>query len=352
VRYLMVTTFPPTHCGIGAYGEQHVAQLREQGNTVDVLSPDQLGNVDFAWDLKGESKILKLLDLLPYYDRVVIQYHWAFFYSDPFLPEHRWETLRTNLSFILLYLRSRKIEIIAHEIPYLSGKSGWLYKWQWKLVPKVVMHTPTELERFESHYHMRLPKSRLEMRTHHDVFQKFSGHTKESARRQLGIPRDKLVFLCIGFIQRHKGFHRAMQEFSRANLRHAQLYVVGSMRVPDSENQKYLDELRQIEREHQDLYLRESFVSNEDFDTWLVAADWIVLPYSEIWSSGVLARARLLERPAIVSAVGGLPDQVCQRDILFNTDEELRSAFQSAASLQPSTAPPAARKEVHSTSKL
>lgn len=351
MRYLMVTTFPPTHCGIGAYGEQHVAQLREQGNVVDVLSPDEQGNVDFAWDLKGESKILKLLDLLPYYDRVVIQYHWAFFYSDPFIRERRWETLRTHLSFMLLYLRARKIEIIAHEIPYLPGKAGWLYKWQWKLVPKVVLHTPTELERFQSHYHMRLPKSRLEMRTHHDVFQRFSGHTRESARRQLGIPPDKLVFLCIGFIQRHKGFHRAMLQFADAKLRSAQLYVVGSMRVADAENQKYLAELRQIEAEHPNLYVRESFVSNEDFDTWLVAADWVVLPYSEIWSSGVLARARLLDRPAIVSAVGGLPDQAGPRDILFHSDEELRAAFESAASLDRPVALSTPKPDLRSTSK-
>jgi len=328
----MVSTYAPTHCGIAAYAEQAVAQLRAQGHVVDVVSPDGQGNVDFAWDLRGGAKILKLFQLLPYYDKVIIQYQWTFFYAHPFERERRWETLKTTLSFMLLFLRVRKIEIIAHEIPYIPGKQGWLYKWQWKLAPKIVFHTATELAHFQQHYKMRLPMSRVEIRSHHDAFQTLCGHTHASARRQLGLPPGKLLFLCIGFLQRHKGFHRAMQAFTRAGLRDAELYVVGSMRDPNSENQKYLAELQALCDADPNLHLKESFVSNEDFDTWIAAADWVVLPYLEIWSSSVLARTRLLERPAIVSAVGGLSDQMNDRDLLFRTDEDLLSALQTAAS--------------------
>jgi glycosyltransferase involved in cell wall biosynthesis len=236
---------------------------------------------------------------------------------------------------MLLFLRTRKIEIVAHEIPYIPGKQGWLYKWQWKLAPKIVFHTATEMKHFERHYKMRLPVSHVEIRSHHDAFQRFCNHTRSSARRQLGVPQDKLVFLCIGFIQRHKGFHRAMQAFTRSGLRDAELYVVGSVRVPDSENQKYLVELQELCARDPNLHLKESFVSNEDFDTWITAADWVVLPYLEIWSSSVLARSRVLERPAMVSAVGGLSDQVSDRDLLFRSDEDLLSAFQTAASRGP-----------------
>ena len=332
MRYLMISTYPPTHCGIGAYGEQHVTQLRGEGHVVDVASPDGQGNVDFALDLRGGGKVLRLQQLLPFYDRVGIQYVWAFFYTDPFLRQHRWDTLRTTLAFMWLFLRNRKIEVIAHEIPYLSGKQGWLYKWKWRLAPKIIFHTRTELERFERHYRLRLRKSQVELRTHHDVFQKFAATTQASARRQLGVPQDVLVFLCIGFIQRHKGFHRAIRAFLQAGIRDAELYVVGSMRVPDGENQKYLAEVKQLVAGQSAVQLKESFVSNEDFDTWITAADWVVLPYSEIWSSGVLARTRLMQRPAIVSAIGGLPEQAGENDLLFHTDEELLSAFQTAAS--------------------
>jgi glycosyltransferase involved in cell wall biosynthesis len=331
LRYLMVSTYSPTHCGIGAYGEQSVTQLRAQGHIVDIVSPDEQGNVDFAWDLRGGTKLLQLLDILPYYDRAVLQYHWAFFYDNPFARELRWDTVRTTLSFVWLFLRSRKIEVVAHEIPYLPGKQGWLYKWKWKLAPKVVFHTKKERERFEQHYHLRLSDSRVEYRQHDEVYQKFVEHTQASARRQFRLPTERTLFLCIGFIQRHKGFHRAIQAFAQANLPDAELFVVGSMRIADAENQKYLTELRSLAKGHSNIHLVESFVSNEDFDTWISASDCVVLPYSEIWSSAVLGRAKLLDRPAIVSAVGGLPDQAGERDRLFSTDEDLVSAFQTVA---------------------
>ncbi len=333
MRYLMVSTYSPTHCGIGAYGEQSVTQLRARGHLVDIVSPDQQGNVDFAWDLRGRSKLLQLLKLLPYYDRVVIQYHWAFFYDNPFARELRWGTLQTTLCFLWLFLRSRKIEVVAHEIPYLPGKQGWLYKWKWMFAPKVIFHTKKERERFEQYYHLRFSDSRVEYRKHDDVYLKFVEQTQVSARRQLQLPMERTLFLCIGFIQRHKGFHRAIQAFGRANLNGAELFVVGSMRVADAENQRYLDELRSLAAGHSNIHLVESFVSNEDFDTWISASDCVVLPYSEIWSSAVFGRARLLGRPAIVSTVGGLPEQAGQHDVLFTTDEELVSAFQAMTAL-------------------
>lgn len=331
MRYLMVSTYPPVHCGIGAYGEQSVSQLRSQGHVVDVVSPDTQGNVDFALDLRGGTKLLQLFPLLPYYDKVVIQYHWAFFYSDLFGHEHRWDSLKTTLCFMLLFLRKRKLEVVAHEIPYLAGKQGWLYKWKWKLAPKVVFHTPKEYERFREHYGTSLRRSRIEFRRHDEVYQKFVEHSQASARQQLNLPQHSLIFLCIGFIQRHKGFHRAIRAFAEAGAQDAELFIVGSMRIADAENQKYLTELREMMAGHSNIHLVECFVSNEDFDTWIVASDCVVLPYSEIWSSAVLGRARLLDRPAIVSSVGGLPDQVGPGDILFGTDEELARAFQTSA---------------------
>lgn len=334
MRYLMVSTYPPTHCGIGAYGEQSVAQLRGQGHVVDVLSPDGRGNVDFAWDLRGGSKILRILELAPCYDKIVIQYHPSFFYTDFFQPQSRRDTFRTTLSFLLLFLRCRKVEVVAHEVPNVTGRQRRWYGWKWKLAPSLVLHTQAERERLEKHYGIRPGSRRVQLREHHAVFQKFSAHTQASARQQLGLDRNRLVFLCIGFIQRHKGFHRAIQAFVQARLRDAQLYIVGSLRPDDPPGlrfNKYLAELHALASQYRNVHVLESFVSKEDFDTWITAADWTIFPYLATSSSGVLARTRLLQRPAIISAVGGLPNQAAEPDLLFTTDEELVDILQLAA---------------------
>jgi glycosyltransferase involved in cell wall biosynthesis len=329
LRYLMVTTHPPTHCGIGAYGEQEAGQLRAEGHIVDIASPDGQGNVDFAWDLRGGSKILKLLDLAPYYDRIVIQYHWAFFYNDVGV-HYRNDMLKTTLSFLYIFLRLRKIHVVAHEIPYLNGKFRWLFGLQWRF-PHLIFHTRAERDRLESHYGLHLKDSRVEVRQHHSVFQKFMDHTQSSARQALGIRDQQLVFLCIGFIQRHKGFDRGIQAFLDSGENDAQLYVVGSLRYVDADTQSYLKRLYELASLSSRVHIVESFVSDQEFDTWITASDWVVFPYTEIWSSGVLGRTRLLRRPAIIAAVGGLSDQAEEQDILFSTDEGLREAFHKVA---------------------
>ena len=218
----MVTTHPPTHCGIGGYGEQNVAQLRAQGHTVDVVSPDSQGNVDFAWDLRGGSKILRLLELAPYYDRIVIQYHWAFFYNDFTMPEFRRDTLKTTLSFIYLFLRSRKIYVVAHEVPYL----------EWKVT--LAVWAAMEIRKC----HLPHPGgTRKTGKALSPATERFAGGISAAARGisevhgahtsfgagGIGDSDGRPVFLCIGFIQRHKGFHRAIQAFSKADLKDAHL---------------------------------------------------------------------------------------------------------------------------------
>jgi hypothetical protein len=76
--------------------------------------------------------------------------------------------------------------------------------------------------------------------------------------------------------------------------------------------------------------LVEGFMSDEMFDRWIVAADVVVLPYRNIWSSGVLERAQLYNVPAIVTDVGGLRHQVADRSgvAVVSTDAELRTALE------------------------
>ena len=333
MRYLFVSTYPPTHCGIGAYASQNVMQLRDKGHLVDVVSPDGAGNVDFAWNLKGGWKLLTLLKLLPFYDRVVVQYHWTFFYRDIIDKKYRWDSLRTTLSFIALWLFGRnKIEVVSHEIPHVPHSSRFslnfsLYRWKWKLVPRVIFHTKQEQEDLFQYYAFRLGPSRLQIRAHHSNFRKFREISREAARLELGLPHNATIFLCIGFIQRHKGFDRAIAAFKRASLGNAHLYIVGSLRVVYQETTDYLAGLHTLAQVCPNAHFVERFLTDEEFDTWIAASDCVVLPYREIWSSSVLARAHLFDKLAIIAKVGGLPDQAREGDRFFETDEELVTAL-------------------------
>ena len=140
------------------------------------------------------------------------------------------------------------------------------------------------------------------------------------------------MFLSIGFIQPHKGFDRAIRAFRGLGERGARLYVVGSLRLDEGEYATHLDELRELAAQTPGVDLVVGYVSDELFDRWIVAADYVVLPYRHIWSSGVAERAAIYHRPVIVTRVGGLAEQVADRDdvTLVSSDGELQRAMARA----------------------
>jgi glycosyltransferase involved in cell wall biosynthesis len=339
MRYLFVTTYPPTHCGIGAYAYQEVLALQEQGHIVNVTSVDGAGDCDFIWNVKGGLRLLKLVALAPFYERIVIQYHPAFFYRS----DHSKDKLFVTLAFLLLFLATkRKTEILCHEFPKarppyqgsIVRRCKWkLFQLTWKLCPKVVFHTNLERNDFAALFGLSPLSERLEVRTHGAKFRRFCRMSQSEARRSLGLPQDRIVFLSIGFIQRHKGFDRVVRAIRSASAPQVNYYIVGSLRTEEFENLEYLAELSELVAQSPGTHVVEGFVTDEEFDKWIIASDWVVLPYREIWSSGVLARAQLYDRPAIISAVGGLPDQAGQNSLLFSNDSELIAALLQAASL-------------------
>ena len=137
--------------------------------------------------------------------------------------------------------------------------------------------------------------------------------TRDAARRSLGIPEDELVFLAIGFIQPHKQFDLAVRAFDGLGGQGCSLHVVGSVRVDEPQHLAYLAELQALVEATPAAHLHNQYVSDEQFDRWLVASDVVVLPYRNIWSSGVLERALLYDRQVIATAVGGLSHQAAAR---------------------------------------
>ncbi len=322
MRYLVVSSYPPMRCGIGKYAYQNVKALRKSGNTVNVLSFEE-GDGDFRENLKGWFNILRVLKYSVFYENILLQYQEFFYYS----YTGHFNRMVTNLSFYLLFiLLNKKIIIIAHEISYPKNKLNKIFEHiKWFLCPKIMFHTNIEKENFERNY-FKLSHGRSEIVDPAMYYYKLRDITKKQAREELGIPESCVVFLCIGFIQPHKGFDRAVSAFQGINNILLRLYIVGSLRLEYFVN--YLNELKKLVSDTPNTFLVEQYVTDELFDTWLIASDCVIVPYREIWSSAVLARAKLFDKPVIASNVGGLKDQLGERDILINDDNELRFIFQ------------------------
>jgi glycosyltransferase involved in cell wall biosynthesis len=150
--------------------------------------------------------------------------------------------------------------------------------------------------------------------------------SRREARRHLGIPEDETLLVCPGFLHPDKGFDRAVHAFRGNGKR--RLCIVGSVRDPTPSNLEYAERLRQLAERTRGVDLVDSYVDDGAFDAWIAAADAVILPYRRSWSSGVLARAQAIGTPAIVTAVGGLPEQASPTDVVVGDDDELAAALE------------------------
>jgi glycosyltransferase involved in cell wall biosynthesis len=313
MRILMVSPYPPFRDGIAAYALQAVSALRGQGHEVEVLSPGPSA-AHHHLDLQGPRGPLALARRVRGYDKVVIQFHPDMFYPAPSTPLRH---AAVSAALLVAVRAMRHSEVVVHEIDYRIGRrrgvDGFAARRLWRRVDSILLHTQGERRDFIEAFGAR--PERLVVTAHGAHFVRRTSMARKKARDSLGIPQDELVFLAIGFIQPHKGFDRAVMAFGSGLAEHGcSLHIVGSVRVDEPEYLAYLSGLEALVEATPGAHLHNQYVSDELFDRWLVASDVVVLPYRNIWSSGVLERALLYERRVIATAVGGLRNQVDARE--------------------------------------
>lgn len=330
----MVSPYPPSRDGIAQYAVQEVKRLRSEGHDVEVLSPGPSA-AHHHLDLQGPRGVLALARRVSDYDRVIIQYHPDVFYPVACNPATH---AAITSSLLAVARRARDLEIRIHEIDYDRGPRSPLDRLLWRSVPRIVLHTEAERARFASTF--GVPVDSLTVADHGESFERRTELGRADARAALGVADSAFVFLCIGFIQPHKGFDRAVRAFAGLGGPDIRLDVVGSVRVEEPEYLDHADELGRLVAATPGATLHGGYTSDERFDEWIVASDVVVLPYRFIWSSGVLERARLYDRPVIATATGGLGDQAHDDVTLVGNDAELAVAMMDAlgprATVRPS----------------
>jgi glycosyltransferase involved in cell wall biosynthesis len=342
-RVLMVAPYPPHRDGIAAYAVQEARRLLLEGHHLEVLSPGPSA-AHHHLDLKGPPGALALAKRVRGYDRLLVQFHPDLFYD---VPSSAGGHAATSAALGLAFRLARSTEVRVHEVDYTLGRArapvGPAAVAMWRGVDRLVLHTQAERNAFLEAF--RVDAARVDVADHGGSFVRRTSLDRAGARRRLGIAPDAFVFLSIGFIQPHKGFDRAIDAFAALNAAglgapRARLDVVGSVRVEEPDYVSHLDRLQELAAATPGVTVHPGYVSDELFDVWLVAADLVVLPYRRIWSSGVLERAALYDRPVVATRVGGLADQAPPGTVLVEDDEALVAALRAA--VDPEAAGPRA----------
>jgi glycosyltransferase involved in cell wall biosynthesis len=331
MRILMVTPYPPARDGLAQYAVQEVKRLRASGHDVEVLSPGPSA-AHHHLDLVGVRGAFALARRVRAYDRIIVQYHPAIF-----LPLHATPRERALVygALAATWAAARDVELRVHEFPHAGGETRseqLAARRMWLAATTISVHT--ERERTEFAEAFGIGPARISIAQHGAHFERRTTLDRADARARLGLDPDAFTFLSIGFLQPHKGFDRAVRAFAGLGDHGCRLEIVGSLRLEDSEYVAYVEELGDLVEATPGATLHQEYVSDAEFDVWLVAADVLVLPYRLIWSSGVCERAALYDRPLIASRTGGLADQVSANATLVDDDRELALALRAAAGLE------------------
>lgn len=320
-RVIVVSPYPPRHCGIGAYAAAQVAALREAGEEVTVVSPpDGHGDVRVSFWSGRPFRIAARTSGRD--DRVIVHFQPALYYR----PRAPVAKIAASLGLLWLALRRRRTEIVVHEAdpPKRWRPDYLLLALAFRAAPALVFHTEAERRALERRYHVRV---RARLARHSDAVRLAVKLDRGEARRRLGLPAEDRVVLCAGFLHPDKGYERAVEAFAGAGA--GRLVIVGDVKDPTPANLSYAARLRDLVERTPGAHMIDGYVTDEEFDAWIAAADAVVLPYRRSWSSGALARAQLVGTPAIVTDVGGLAEQAGPSDVVVRDDAALEAAVRA-----------------------
>jgi len=139
--------------------------------------------------------------------------------------------------------------------------------------------------------------------------------TPTEAKRRLGLTHDEKVILFFGRIRPYKGIEYLLDAF-RLLLADEQtkyrLIVAGEAKKGSEE---YLDEIQQsVKRDfdHGQVILRIQFIPDEEMELYFKGADVLVLPYKEIFQSGVLFLAYSFGLPVVATDVGSFREDIVE----------------------------------------
>jgi D-inositol-3-phosphate glycosyltransferase len=138
--------------------------------------------------------------------------------------------------------------------------------------------------------------------------------TPGEAKQKLGLRDDEKAILFFGRIRPYKGIERLLAAYEKV-ARSGSAYRLILAGEPKKGSEDYLQQIREaissIDK-NGSVISRIEFIPDEDMELYLKAADVLVLPYKEIFQSGVLFLAYTFGLPVIAADVGSFREEIVE----------------------------------------
>ena len=305
--------------------------LAAKGVRVDVIGSDEIDspelhttpNIQFL-NLRGDregrtTRFGKLINLLTYYAKLI----WYAARSDAEVFHILWNNKLElfDRTLLMLYYRlcGKKIVLTAHNVNQarrdekdsLSNRAT--LKTQYQLSDHVLVHTQRMKEEL-CHEFGKSEDAVTVLRYPMNNAVPETSLTPAAAKQRLGLKSSDRALMFFGRIRPYKGIEhlldafRYVQDDRQSNYR---LIIAGE---PKKGSEEYLREIEQIVQgfRPEKVILEFKLIPDEDIELYFKAADVLVLPYKEIFQSGVLFLAYSLGLPAIATDVGSFHEDIVE----------------------------------------
>ncbi len=338
MKIVIISSWPPTRCGIATYSADLVSALKQNKHQVDIIC--KIGNNnkdkniypildlnDPYWPYKITEQILKLKP-----DIVHLQHEFALYTQ---VADKKCKIVRPADSFkvgeLLFRLVTKNIptvttwhslyqKMLLEEVEY--------YKLFMNLIDANIVHLDFQKKVLRDYYKI-VPEKLINVIPHGTWIPKIN-QTKEKLRNQFNLPQDKFIFGMQGFLAITKGFERVFEiwpEFAK-KYPNAHLVYAGDARPGSISAQDYKKKFLKVYNRIKDkssITLINKILTNKEYPELLKTFDVAIFPYRFASQSGNLSKAYGLGLPIIVSDTPGLVSSVkkSKAGLIFKNDKDL-----------------------------
>ncbi len=289
----------------------------------EVDGPEFQGNPHVRFrNLHGGQKAANLTQRV---SRVLFFYARIFHYAATAKPKifhilwnNKLQILDRTLLMAFYKLMQKRVALTVHNVNAgrRDGKDSWLnratLRLQYKLADHLFVHTKKMKYELVDKFAVSASDVTIIPYGINNAVPD-TGLTREEARRRLGLEESDKAILFFGAIKRYKGLEYLVTAFQQiASAGNYKLIIAGERKKGCEE---YLQSIQQTIEQHpsRDKVLQKiEFIPDAETEFYFKAADVAVLPYTEIFQSGILFLAFAFGLPVIATNVGSFAEDIVE----------------------------------------
>ncbi len=302
------------------------------GVTVDLIGSDELDEPDLRnkpgvrfLNLRGDQRpnaglIAKIYRILAYYSRLILYAATAKPRIFHILWNNKFEIFDRTLLTLYYRLLGKAVVLTAHNVNKLKRDSAdtalnrLTLRIQYRLADHIFVHTPKMKSELIEEF--GVPPGRVTVIPFgiNNSVPSTNLSTKE-ARKRLGIHENHKTILFFGRIKPYKGLEFLIPAFQKVVRGHSdyRLIIAGQLEMLPSDSY-WVSIQKEIQQyvETGQIIPRIEFIPDSEIEVYFKAADVLVLPYKEIFQSGVIFLGYNFGLPVLAADVGSLNEDIVE----------------------------------------